>query len=629
VLGGSGANRTVSVTPAADAYGGPATITLSVFDGVTTTQTSFAVSIAGVADTPAVTGASTNEDTQNTAGLVISRNPADGAEVTYFKITGISGGTLYQTNGTTLINEGDFITFAHGNAGLKFTPSSDSTVSGSFDVQASTAANDTGLGGGVTTATIAVAAVNDAPNVSALGDQTALEDAGAQTLPNFATAVPGGGPDEAGQAFAYAVSNDNSALFSVQPSLDAAGNLTYTTATNAFGVATVTVVVVDSGGTANGGIDTSLSQSFTITVSPVNDDPVIAVNAGAAISSGSDLTLGGTLLWVTDPDNAPTQILYTITAVPTSGTLYLSGAQIGVNDTFTQDDIDNTRVSYVHGGVSSGPDAFTFSVVDGAGGAIAPAGFGIAVGAAPPASPPPPAPSPVLIDPGLGVGTSPPTSSDPSDPPSDDAGAAPSSSGEGSSKSGTEKAELQATPEVAGPGGGVPAAATEGDPKLILAGPQASGERPVLRRALLGASEASARNAGAGSEGGAQAATGTAELASFLAPAIKLADTAALNTFKASLNNAGWVDALNEMRDQVDGQIKVEQMLVASSVAVGGSLSVGYVVWLLRGGLLLSSLLSSLPAWQSIQVVVEGHKGAQHNEADHLHAWLAQRAEPA
>jgi hypothetical protein len=100
-------------------------------------------------------------------------------------------------------------------------------------------------------------------------------------------------------------------------------------------------------------------------------------------------------------------------------------------------------------------------------------------------------------------------------------------------------------------------------------------------------------------------------------PAIKLADTAALNTFKASLNNAGWVDALNEMRDQVDGQIKVEQMLVASSVAVGGSLSVGYVVWLLRGGLLLSSLLSSLPAWQSIDPMpVLARGGDADEEAD-------------
>ena len=75
-----------------------------------------------VADTPSVTNATTNEDTQTTSGLVISRNAADGAEVTHFKITGISNGTLYKNDGTTQITNGTFITFAEGNAGLKFTP---------------------------------------------------------------------------------------------------------------------------------------------------------------------------------------------------------------------------------------------------------------------------------------------------------------------------------------------------------------------------------------------------------------------------------------------------------------------------------------------------------------------------
>ena len=77
------------------------------------------------------TNATTNEDTQTTSGLVISRNVADGAEVTHFKITGITNGTLFQTNGTTPIVNNDFITFAQGNAGLKFTPTANFFGSGS------------------------------------------------------------------------------------------------------------------------------------------------------------------------------------------------------------------------------------------------------------------------------------------------------------------------------------------------------------------------------------------------------------------------------------------------------------------------------------------------------------------
>ncbi len=83
-----------------------------------------------VADTPSVTDATTDEDTQTTSGLVISRNAADGAEVTHFKITGITNGTLYQNDGTTPITEGSFITFAEGNAGLKFTPTANFNGSG-------------------------------------------------------------------------------------------------------------------------------------------------------------------------------------------------------------------------------------------------------------------------------------------------------------------------------------------------------------------------------------------------------------------------------------------------------------------------------------------------------------------
>ena len=37
VLGGSGANRSIIVTPAPNAYGGPVTVTVSVSDGVNTT----------------------------------------------------------------------------------------------------------------------------------------------------------------------------------------------------------------------------------------------------------------------------------------------------------------------------------------------------------------------------------------------------------------------------------------------------------------------------------------------------------------------------------------------------------------------------------------------------------------
>jgi hypothetical protein len=108
---------------------------------------------------------------------VISRNPADGAEVTHFKITGITGGLLFKNNGTTPINNGDFVTFAEGNAGLKFTPG---TVNGSFTVQASLSASDAGLSslrGGKVQATIIINPLGGVIRFSA-ANYTVAEGAG-------------------------------------------------------------------------------------------------------------------------------------------------------------------------------------------------------------------------------------------------------------------------------------------------------------------------------------------------------------------------------------------------------------------------------------------------------------------
>src|SRR5258708_20156473 len=65
--------------------------------------------------------------------------------------------------------------------------------------------------------------------------------------------------------------------------ISARGTLTYTPAADANGSATVTVQIHDNGGTANGGVDTSAAQTFTINVTSVNDVP--------SFNKGSDQTV--------------------------------------------------------------------------------------------------------------------------------------------------------------------------------------------------------------------------------------------------------------------------------------------------------------------------------------------------
>jgi CSLREA domain-containing protein len=117
--------------------------------------------------------------------------------------------------------------------------------------------------------------VNDAPSFTKGADQTVNEDTGAQTFNNWATSVsPGGGSDESGQTLTFQVTgNTNTSLFSAGPTISSSGTLSYTPAADANGSATITLNLKDNGGTANGGVDTSASQTFTITVNPVNDAP--------------------------------------------------------------------------------------------------------------------------------------------------------------------------------------------------------------------------------------------------------------------------------------------------------------------------------------------------------------------
>ncbi|WP_419876898.1 Ig-like domain-containing protein [Brevibacillus centrosporus] len=124
--------------------------------------------IQAPADMPTVTDATTEEDKQ-TNDLVINPTIAGGASTTHFKITGITGGRLYQNNGVIPIEDGDYITVADGQAGLKFTPSPNAygTTGFGFNVQAAPGTTGTLLSEAVH-ASITVSEVNDAP--------TAVED---------------------------------------------------------------------------------------------------------------------------------------------------------------------------------------------------------------------------------------------------------------------------------------------------------------------------------------------------------------------------------------------------------------------------------------------------------------------
>src|SRR5215217_990632 len=149
------------------------------------------------------------------------------------------------------------------------------------------------------TMSVTVDAVNDAPGFTKGPDQTKDEDAGAQTVDGWATAISVG-PNESGQTVDFQVTNDNNGVFAAggQPSVTPKGTLTYAPAADTNGSATVTVKAKDSAGTENGGVDESGEQTFKINVAAVNDAPGFqkGVNQKVNEDSGAQTVNG----WATD-----------------------------------------------------------------------------------------------------------------------------------------------------------------------------------------------------------------------------------------------------------------------------------------------------------------------------------------
>ena len=143
---------------------------------------------------------------------------------------------------------------------------------------------------------------------------------------------------ENSQTVAFNVSNNNNALFSVQPAISANGTLTYTPAPGASGSATVTVTAMDNGGTScPGSDDTSDPVTFTITVPSVCTPPVANADS-AATPAGTAVTIA---VLANDTGSAPlsvsavTQGANGAAAIVAGGVSYTPNTGFTGTDTFT------------------------------------------------------------------------------------------------------------------------------------------------------------------------------------------------------------------------------------------------------------------------------------------------------
>lgn len=274
-LSGSGANRTY--TPNAN-FNGTDTFTFRVNDGtVNSNVATVTITVTPVNDAPVSFAQSitTPEDTARSGTLVAT--DVDGDALTYSIVSGATNGTVVITNAAT--------------GAFTYTPNANYNGSDSFTFRA----NDGTLNSNVSTVSITVTPVNDAP--MAFNDSITTNE-------DTPVAVVLTGFDIEGSALTYSIVSgpSNGTLSGTMP------NLTYTPNTNYNGSDSFTYRVND--GSLNSNVAT-----VSITVVPVNDAPT----------------------WVT----------------PTSITLN-TNMNTPVSYTFQATDVDGDAITYSQGACSGG-----------------------------------------------------------------------------------------------------------------------------------------------------------------------------------------------------------------------------------------------------------------------------------
>ena len=121
----------------------------------------------------------------------------------------------------------------------------------------------------------------------------------------------------------------------------------------------ITATATDSSGNTS-------QFSLAVQAQLSNTEETLVVNS-LTVDEGASDTIDTTMLQTSDLEQSATELIYTLDQAPTNGSLLLSGTTLSSTDTFTQDDIDQNRLSYLHNGTETASDSFSFDVDDGFG----------------------------------------------------------------------------------------------------------------------------------------------------------------------------------------------------------------------------------------------------------------------
>ncbi len=256
---GSGTNRTVTLSPATNQFG-TATITVTVSDGVATSNNVFLVSVNSVNDPPTIS---------DIANRVIDEDTSTGAiPFTVGDVETAAGllTPLGSSSNPTLVPNASIVFGGSGiNRTVVVTPATNQFGSATITITV------LDLDGGSTNDTflLTVNPVNDPPTLDPIADQTISENATQQTV--LLSGISAGAPNEVQTLTVKAVSSRPSLIpdpLVNYTSANTNGSLTFTPVPNSNGTATITVSISDGAATN--------SRSFSVTVQPMNHPPTIS-----------------------------------------------------------------------------------------------------------------------------------------------------------------------------------------------------------------------------------------------------------------------------------------------------------------------------------------------------------------
>lgn len=98
-----------------------------------------------------------------------------------------------------------------------------------------------------------------------------------------------------------------------------------------------------------------------------------------------------------------------------------------------------------------------------------------------------------------------------------------------------------------------------------------------------------------------------------------------LENLQRTLRSGSFVQALDRLRQDSEEKVVLEHTLTVSAAGVSLGFSLVYVLWLIRGGVLMGSYLSALPAWRLLDPLPvlarpdeEAEEGEQEDGEDDL-----------